>query len=873
MGEVYRATDTNLGRDVAIKVLPPEVAEDPERLGRFKREAYLLASLNHPHIAAIYGLEEADGKPFLALELVEGEDLKERLQRGPVGVDDALEIGEQIAEALEEAHNKGIVHRDLKPANVKLTPEGKVKVLDFGLAKAWAADTSEGGSSSAALSQSPTLAHTGTVAGVILGTAAYMSPEQARGKPVDRRADVWSFGVLLWEILTGHTLFAGDTVTDVIAAVVTKEPDLDALPEATPHAVRRLLTRCLRKDPRARLPDMGAARLELQDALSGVAAEKDAEPGVDVSLSAEIHRLGRQRGIWASAFAVTAGLAALATVLYVTKAPPLQRAAHFVLDLPDGLVPPDWGPPVASPDGSQIVFAASSSDGPAMLWTRPLDAPGVRPLAGTDGASFPFWSPDGGSIAFFTEGEIRKLSLGNGTVQRIATLPEATPAGGTWGRDGTILFGDGGPGARLYTVSAAGGEVRPLTTHDASRGETGHWLPQLLPDGRRFLFVVGGGDNAGLYLASLDRPAERRQIRPGLARSLYAAPGHLLFVRDGTLLAQPFDLSREELTGEPAAVSQPVAVWAQQPGFEWGWFSASASGTLTYLEGQATRGFELTWFDRKGSRLGTVGKPGAYGQIALSPDERRVAVERTDTGSSDIWTVDLARGVATRVTIDPASEVDPVWAPDGRELLFASTRDGTARVYRKALEGDAPPSPLAEVSGAAYPECWSAKANAIVYAQGQAIGILSPDGGAEPETIMKKDFQIDEPHISPDGRWLAFISQESGQWEVHVEPFREEGERVRVSTEGGGQPKWRGDGRELFYVSPDGRLMAVDVQTKSSRIEVGLPVALFPGVIADPIRDHYAVTADGQRFLVPLPVGSDTGTRLHVVTNWTSLLK
>jgi Tol biopolymer transport system component len=873
MGEVYRATDTNLGRDVAIKVLPPEVAEDAERLGRFKREAYLLASLNHPHIAAIYGLEEADGKPFLALELVEGEDLKERLQRGPIAVDEALEIGEQIAEALEEAHNKGIVHRDLKPANVKLTPDGKVKVLDFGLAKAWAGDAPEGGSSSAALSQSPTLAHTGTVAGVILGTAAYMSPEQARGKPVDRRADVWSFGVLLWEILTGHTLFAGDTVTDVIAAVVTKEPDLDALPEATPRAVRRLLTRCLRKDPRTRLPDMGAARLELQDALSGTVAEKDAEPGVDVSLSAEISRLGRQRWIWASAFAVTAGLAALATALYVTKAAPPLRAAHFVLDLPDGLVPPDWGPPVASPDGSQIVFAASRSDGPAMLWTRALDAPGVRPLAGTDGAAFPFWSPDGGSIAFFTEGEIRKLSLGNGTVQRIATLPETGNAGGTWGRDGTILFSAGGAGARLYTVSAGGGEVRPLTTHDASRGETGHWLPQLLPDGRRFLFVVGGGDNAGLYLASLDRPDERRQIRPGLARSLYAAPGRLLFVRDGTLLAQPFDLSREEVTGEPVAVSQPVAVWAQQPGFEWGWFSASASGTLTYLEGHLSRGFALTWFDRKGSRLGTVGKPDAYGQIALSPDGRRVAVERTDAGASDIWTVDLARGVATRVTLDPASEVDPVWAPDGRELLFASTRDGTARVYRKALEGDAPPSPLAEVSGAAYPECWSAPANAILYGQGQAIGILSPDGDAEPETIMKKDFQIDEPQISPDGRWLAFISQESGQWEVYVEPFREEGERVRVSTEGGGQPKWRGDGRELFYVSPDGRLMAVDVQTKSGRIEVGLPVALFPGVIADPIRDHYAVTADGQRFLVPVPVESDTGTRLHVVTNWTSLLK
>jgi Tol biopolymer transport system component len=877
MGEVYRATDTKLQRDVAIKVLPSEVAQDPERLARFEREAHLLASLNHPNIAAIYGLEEADGKPFLALELVLGEDLKERLARGAIPVDEALETAEQVAEALEEAHNKGIVHRDLKPANVKLTPDGKVKVLDFGLAKAWAGDTPEESSPSGALSQSPTLAHTGTVAGVILGTAAYMSPEQARGKAVDKRADIWSFGVLLWEILTGQSLFAGDTVTDVIAAVVTKEPDLDALPKTTPSAVRRLLSRCLRKDPRTRLPDIGAARLELQEVRTGTTTEREpVEPGVDVSPSARVRRLERQRWAWAAALLVAAGVAGLLAVLHLTETNPPRRAAHFVLGTPEGLSSPDWGAPVASPDGRQVVFAATDSSGQTMLWTRPLDAPGVRPLPGTEGGTSPFWSPGGGSLAFFTEGEIRKLSLATGTVQTICTLPQPDAVGGTWAQDGTLLFATGGAGARVYAVPAGGGEVQPLTTHDASRGETGHYWPQLLPDGRRFLFVVGSsGENAGLFMASLDRPDERRRIQAGMARTVYAAPGRLLFVRDGTLLAQPFDAARAELTGEPATVTQSVAVWTVVPA--WGWFSASASGTLAYLEGQATRGFELTWFDRKGTKLGTVGKPRPYGQIALSPDGRRVAVELSEGGAPDIWTIDVARGVATRQTFDPAGDSNPVWSPDGRELAFTSDREGSPRLYRKALQANTPESLLGQGQSDVYSEFWSAPAKAIVHvtnAEGShAFGMVPADGDAKPETILKKDFAIDEPQISPDGRWLTYISQESGQWEVYVEPFRAEGERVRVSTEGGGQPRWRGDGRELFYVSPGGRLMAVDVRAKGDRIEVGLPVALFSGVIANPITDHYAATADGQRFLVSVPVGENASTRIHVVTNWTSLLK
>jgi Tol biopolymer transport system component len=876
MGEVYRAADTKLGRDVAIKVLPAEVAQDPERLARFEREAKLLASLNHPNIAAIYGLEEADGKPFLALELVEGEDLKERLARGAIPINEALEIAEQIAEALEEAHSKGIVHRDLKPANVKVTPEGKVKVLDFGLAKAWGGDAGSG-ASSIDLSQSPTLARTGTLAGVILGTAAYMSPEQASGKSVDKRADIWSFGVVLFEMLSGRAPFAGETPSEVMAAVIKEEPAWDRLPAGCPPTITRLIRRCLRKKPRERLQDVGDARLEIQEQLAGTTVEAAISPGdIDERGRAERRSRSRERWIWAAALVVVAGLASFLAHRLSTLAPAPGRAAHFVLDTPEGLSAPDWGAPAISPDGSQVVFAASGSDGRARLWTRPLDAPGVRPMAGTEGASSPFWSPDGRSLAFFAEGEIRNLSLATGTVQTIGTLPQAATVGGTWGQDGTLLFSTGGAGARIYAVPAGGGEVRPLTTHDTSRGEIGHWWPQFLPDGRRFLFVVGSSDEeTGLYVASLDQPDGRRRIQPGLARTLYAAPGYLLFVRDGTLLARPFDAARVNLTGKPATVTQSVAAWTVNPG--WGWFSASASGTLAYLEGQATRAFELTWFDRKGTKLGTVGKPRPYGQIALSPDGKRVAAELADGGASDIWTIDVARGVATRQTFDAASNRDPVWSPDGRELAFRSSREGSPRLYRKAVQGNAPASPLGRGLSNVYSEFWSAPAKGILYVTGSenshAFGLVPSDGHAEPVTILKTKFEIDEPQTSPDGRWLAYDSLESGRWEVYVEPFRAEGERVRVSTEGGGQPRWRSDGREIFYVSPDGRLMAVDVRATGDHVEVGLPKALLAGVDSDPTADHYAATADGQRFLVPVPVGEDAGTRIHVVTNWTSLLK
>jgi len=882
MGEVYRATDTKLGRDVAIKVLPPEVAQDPERLARFTREAHVLAALNHPNIAAIHGLEEADGKPFLVLELVEGENLGERLARGTIPVSETLEIAIQIAEALEEAHSKGIVHRDLKPANVQLTPDGRVKVLDFGLAQAWSA---AGGPSAPALSESPTLtADVRTVAGAILGTAAYMSPEQARGKPVDKRADVWSFGVLLGEMLTGRALFSGDTVADIIAAVVTKEPNLEALPATTPEGVRRLLGRCLRKDPRTRWPDIGAARLELEDALAGTGTEADAPAAVGRQAQPARRRLTLERWVWAAVVLALAGVASLSILLRPTEAPEARPAFYSTFDMPEGVTLTDFNPLAVSPDGRSIVFAGRFPDGTAQLWTRLLGAPDVpRELPGTAGAGQPFWSPDSASIGFFAGGELKRVSPASGIVQGICALPPNSrrPAG-TWGSEGTIVFSLGNGTSGLYTVSATGvGEATPLTTPDE---RTDHWWPHFLPDGRRFLFESYGlpdsagryPENTGVYVGSLDAPDERRRLLPVPMRARYGS-GHLLFVQDGsTLMAQPFDVARAELTGDPVAVASSVGSSGMVP--RWGWFSVSATGVLTYVEG-ITWDMQLVWLDRAGKRLRTLGDPAPYGQIALSPDGNRVAaVEIAGTGLNDIWVID-DRGIKSRVTTGPTGAVSPVWSPDNRELIFLGDYSASRRLYRKEARAGATASALREEAVGGTPEDWSG--NILLYrtsGEQNALWALPVEGDGPPEPVLESAFSVGGAQMSPDGRWLSYVSDESGRYEVYVEPFGRPDERERVSRDGGGQPRW-GDGTELFYLSDDGRLMAADVREGATGLEVGTPELLVPAdalravVGMGPLGGDYAVAPDGQSFLVKMRVEGDVPQRIHVVTNWSSLLE
>ena len=888
MGEVYRAADTRLHRQVALKVLPEVFAKDEERMARFEREARVLASLNHPNIAAIYGLEVANGTRVLVMELVEGDDLADRISRGPIPQEEALPIALQIAEALENAHEKGIIHRDLKPANVKVTSEGVVKVLDFGLAKALEPTQLSGNSTATDLADSPTMAPEGTVPGLILGTAAYMSPEQARGKRADKRSDIWSFGVVLWEMLTGQSLFRGETVTDVLAAVMTKEVSLEALPTSTAPAVRALLIRCLRRDRRNRLPDIGAARLELQEVLAGASAQV-VLPGnkVEEAVQAPRRRHWRERWVWISGVLVLTGLSAFLAVERLSEAPELRPATHFVLDTPADLAFGGFGPLAVSPDGRSIAFVGALPASTAQLWLRRLEAPEIRGLPGTEGARAPFWSPDSSSIAFTAEEELRKLVLAKGTVQRICSLPQGGFNGGTWNGEGTIVFSTGGETASLYSVSAGGGEANPLTPHDKSRGETAHYDPEFLPDGQHLLFVVWSSkeENAGLHVTSLHAPGERRRILPSRARSLYAASGHLLFAREGILLAQPFDANRLATTGQPVTVASGVGAWAVDANE--GLFSVSATGLVSWMSNVAGN-VQLEWVNREGKRIGTLGEPGKYGQIVLSPDDKRVAAEVADAdGRYDLWVMDAVRGVASRLTTDPADERDPVWSPDSQELLFSSDASGDQNLLLKGLQTSEPAAPppagIGQTPGQRdIAENWSREGNTLLYTtygqQERSLWALSLDRKGPPELLMKNRFGLDEPQVSPDGRWLAYMSTESGRYEVYVEPFRRRGESVRVSTSGGGQPKWRGDGKELFYLSLDRAMMAVSVREGATGPQIGIPAVLVPAkdlsaVVEGPDYDDYAVTSDGQRFLVKMSVGETNPQRIHLLLDWPSLLQ
>ncbi|MGD0840712.1 MAG: protein kinase [Candidatus Acidiferrales bacterium] len=882
MGEVYRARDSKLRREVALKVLPDAFAADAERLGRFHREAQLLASLNHPNIAAIYGFEDSGNVHAFVMELVEGPTLADRVKMGAMPIGEALPIAKQICEALEFAHERGIVHRDLKPANVKVTPDGAVKVLDFGLAKAL-----ETQDAAANISNSPTLTIGSTRAGMILGTAAYMAPEQAKGRSADRRSDIWAFGCVLYEMLSGKQPFSGETVSDTLAEVLKVDPDWSALPADTPASIQKLLRRCLLKDPKQRLQAIGEARIAIEQTLnpSAQASASGFDVAAPVSVAAAAPAATQppwRRALpWAAA-ALLFTTTALFAILYWREASVPARSVRSNILAPDQATfdfAASSGTPAVSPDGKRLVFVAHDTGGKAMLWVRELDSLSARPLEGTQGASFPFWSPDSLFVGFFASGKLMKIDVSGGPAQTVCDAPNGR--GGAWSAGGVIVFTPKVSGS-LEQVSAAGGSSTPLASLSTTNGLLTVRWPVFLPDGNHFLYwagnpfaVAGSGPN-GIYVASLDGKAGQF-LFPADSDALYAS-GYLLFLRGETLMVQTFDAADLKLSGDAVPIAEHVA---NPEKFRLGHFSVSQHGELVYSEAEADRS-QVAWLDSAGKQLSTVGDPGLIQGLRLSPDGKTLAEAYEDPQSSniDLWLVDLARGVPTRLTFDPSAHGWPTWSPDGSEIAFSSTTSGNLSIYEKAANGTGNSQPLIDDTSEKMLGDWSRDGRYIAYSRldtqgggGLNIWILPLFGDKKPFPLVQSQFNLLTPAFSPDGKWLAYSSDESGKREVFVVSFPQGGGKWQVSSGGGSQPRWRADGKGLFYISEDNKLMSVEIQEQGASLAIGKTQTLFQSNAFTGTGASYDVTSDGRKFIVASPLAPTSTTPLTLVTNWSAALK
>jgi Tol biopolymer transport system component len=857
MGEVYRARDTTLGRDVAIKILPRHFTSDAGRLTRFEREARLLATLNHPHIGAIYGIVDAEGVRGLVLELVEGPTLAKRLARGRLPIEEALVVARQIASALEAAHEQGIVHRDLKPANIKMTPAGQVKVLDFGIAKI--ADTGQA---------DVTAPRTGT--GLILGTPAYMSPEQARGVTVDKRADIWAFGCVLYEMLTGRGAFAAETASDSLAKVIEREPDWMALPGQVPESIRRLVTRCLQKDPANRLHDIADARIEITDALSTAVGGREAE--ADVPPRARVIR---------ATLAVSALALLAAAVWWRPFLPSASRvtpaeAMEFGVTFPNNFMPADGV--AISPDGRQIAANVWSNWGD--IWVYSLDGSQPRPLPGGEQGSHPFWSPDSSRIGFFKGSQLVAMKATGGQLTSIASMAPAPRntirgrAGGSWNRDGVILFTAEG---KLYQVSASGGSAPAEVPLASVTGEISG--PTFLPDGRHFVVCVERQERGSVDLASLDG-GPVTILGDTECPGGFAPPDRVLFVRGASVLAQKLDLRRLTLQGDAEVVASGVTRGAVGP---WPYLNLSASdtGVLAFAapRGGGSMG-QLTWFNRDGKVMGAIDQPAGgveYLNPAISPDGTIVAANRADpqTGSWHVWLIDIARGnAASRLTTASASDFDPVWSFDGKEIVYASDRGERLAFYRQSIVGGSA-TLVKDVSQVRFPipSDWSQDGH-ILYQQLQRSvwAFLLSDAHAEVPLANRQSPSYDA-RLSPDGKWLAYASYESDRFDVFVERFPGGSPRKQVSNGGGTHPRWTNATELVYWVPPDGIK-----STELSLFDQGIRVGTTRTLVAQPVaglidaRTHYDITRDGQHILVRQPAGPPS-PGIRVIVNWMAKLK
>ncbi|MGE0041933.1 MAG: protein kinase [Vicinamibacterales bacterium] len=823
MGEVYRARDLRLNRLVALKVLPERFAADPGRLARFRREAQVLATFAHPGIAGIHGLAEEGRVEALVLELVEGPTLADRIAEGPLPLDEVVAIARQLVDAIDAAHARGILHRDLKPANVKLAEGGRVKVLDFGLAKALLAPSEE----------AATTDLTGEAGAVLLGTAPYMSPEQTRGRAADQRSDIWAFGCILFEMLTARRAFPGQVAADVLARVLEREPAYGLLPAGTPPPLRRLLRRCLEKDPARRLGYIGDARLELDDA----ADEPALEPG-DVPHGSPWRLV--------ATFALVALVAAGAWFARGGPAPGPPAVTRFVLEPPAGAtLPLGFQPIVAvSPDGRTVVFRASVG-GVMRLYRRDMASLESVPIEGTENALGPFFSPDGRWLGFDGGGVLKRVSLDGGAPVAIGPAPGNATA--TWAPDDTVIFATN-TGRVLQRIPLAGGPVETLTSLDAERGDTLHLLPQALADGRHVVYTIVSG--AERRVARLDlETGETRVITEG-SHGRYLPGGRLVFLRGGGAWSAPVDLAAAALTGE----ATPVVPDVEATDGTVMHLDVSASGTLAYLPAQPEdRSARLTWFDRQGREQPVALEPAGYTRVALAPDGPRVALALEADGNTDVWVGDLDRGTMSRLTRNPTIETQPVWSPDGQSVTFRSEREGPG-IFRRDAQGAGPIERLTTTDGPIHsPYSWTPDGRTLLFAvfrsfSNQAIASVTPPDTAI-TMLLDGDFAQLDPQVSPDGRWLAYMSDETGRFEIYVRPYPDvEAGRWQVSTAGGRTPRWTSGGRELVYLRDDGIESARVAPGETFR--AGAPRRLFAAAASGTIGPDFEVTSDGQRFLL-----------------------
>jgi len=871
MGEVYRARDTRLERTVAVKVLPSHLSSSPEVRQRFEREARTISQLSHPHICALYDVGREGETEYLVIEYIEGKTLTDRLAKGPLPLDQALRCGIQIADALDRAHRQGIVHRDLKPGNVMLTKSG-VKLLDFGLAKVMSPSTRP-----SSVTSLPTAMGGSdlTREGTILGTYQYMAPEQLEGKEADARSDIFAFGAVLYEMVTGQKAFTGRSQASLIAAILEHEPPpISALQPMTPPALDRVARTCLAKDPEERWQNAH----DLMGELAWIA-----EAGSPAGTTGPIASRPRKRDWLARGMAAVlllAALAAGATALrYARRVATLERPMRYSIVLPEKSA---VRAVVLSPDGQRFVFVARDASGRNLLWLRALDSLAVQPLAGTENPSFPFWSPDNRQIGFFADGKLKKIDTAGGSPQTLCDAP--LNRGGTWNRDGVILFSPITDGP-LYRVSASGGVPVPVTQLDPSRGDTSHRWPFFLPDGRHFLYIVANfgysrrSEKFGIYVRSLDSKEEKQLVRASSSMA-YAPPGYLLFLRERNLFAQPFDAKSLRITGDPLPVAEQIQWFPQNYR---ALFTVSENGVLLYQTRAASTLSQLAWFDRTGKELGSLGPPGDQANPRISRDGKGVALDIMDsqTGNNDIWIHESTRGVPTRFTSDPAYDALPIESPDGSRFVYMSLRQSHADLYLKSSTGPGSEQALLESARTKYPTDWSSDGRFILYratdpSTNLELWVLPMDGDRKPFPFIKAAFGVNQGQFSPDGRWVAYASNESGKWEVYVAPFPGPGGYWKVSTAGGSEPRWRRDGKELFYLAPDGKLMAVEVRPGAT-FEAGAGVPLFQTRRREPVSTadlfSYDVSPDGQRFLISTTVEDLTASPLTVVLNWTSDLK